>query len=109
MKEKSLKEYLVYISLKIVFLSSKTSPSIMREATFKFVVVEGSEYLWDLHVNSYANSEPLWQNPMGHAFEAKLKKTMSLIDVEPASHRHLKHGLSQHIGNKQELSSNPIP
>ena len=56
------KHYLIYLTLKIIFISSKTRPNIMSEAIFKWSCVRNNDFLWDVRVIKYEKSAPYWQS-----------------------------------------------
>lgn len=74
---------LTYLSLKLVLISSKLRPTIMREAVFRWSTVGGCDFLWDLRLLREAPSAPFWENSVMQALEVKLTKTMSLMELQP--------------------------
>lgn len=45
-----MNRYLLYLSYKIVLVSSKINPEIINNAIFKFAVVDKKVYLFDVRV-----------------------------------------------------------
>lgn len=50
LRAKDRKLYLTYLSLKIIFVSSKLKPDIIKESVFKWSCVFTNEFLWDVRV-----------------------------------------------------------
>lgn len=40
--------------MKIIFISSKLNPKIIRESVFKWTCVNDNDFLWDVRVQEYA-------------------------------------------------------
>jgi hypothetical protein len=74
---------LTYLSLKIIFISSKTKSTIIKESVFKWAYVQGTEFLWDIRIQKEVSNAPYWQNSVMKALEVKLKKTMSMMELQP--------------------------
>lgn len=82
-----MKRFLTYLSLKIIFIASKMKSTISSEAVFKWAFVNAtSEYfLWDFRIQKEVSNAPYWQNSVMQALEYKLKKTMSMMELQPES------------------------
>ena len=79
LRQKNRKLLLIYLSLKIIFISSKFKPTIIKESIFKWVCVGNSDFLWDVRIVAREKSSQYWQSSGMQALEVKLKKTMSMI------------------------------
>lgn len=60
--QENKKNQLIYLTLKIIFISSKTKDNIIKEAVFKWAWVKGSDFLWDVRVIKYEKSSTFWQS-----------------------------------------------
>jgi hypothetical protein len=78
-----MQNYLTYVSLKIIFIESKMKPNIIKRAVFKWTYTKTTEFLWDLRVVDTAASSIYWQDSSTYALEVKLKKTMSMLEMQP--------------------------
>ena len=85
LKNESIHNYLTYISLKIIFIESKMKPNIIKNAIFKWTYTKSAQFLWDLRVVDTAVSSIYWQDSSTYALEIKLKKTMSLLEMQPGT------------------------
>lgn len=94
LKQKNFREYLEYLSLKIILLHSRNKELIISKAVFKYVSHRKYYYIWDVRVEKMENSDEFWAAGMIKAFELRLHKRMSMMDfqkhkeeVEPESTR----------------------
>lgn len=74
-----MNRYLLYLSYKIVLVSSKINSEIINNAIFKYAVVDKKVYLFDLRVKELGTGVKYWSSNVLQALEIKLKKTMSLM------------------------------
>lgn len=70
-----------YLTIKIVLAISRTESTIISEAVFKYVHSNQDYYLVDVRVIKIESNEEFWATAAMKAFEYKLSKRMSMMDM----------------------------
>ena len=82
LKRNNPRDYLEYLTLKIILIDSKNEPNIISHGTFKYILNRGIYYIWDVRVKQLSSSEEFWASGVMKAFEQRLQKRMSMMDLD---------------------------
>lgn len=77
-----MKQFLEYLSLKIIFVISRFENTIISQSIFKFINFKAKVYLFDIRMIKEESCQFFWATAALKAFQFKLARRMSMIDFD---------------------------